>query len=260
VRAVRQLHLIAGQVHAPAGRLGWFSYGGAARVVLAVALVAMAAGMAAAGFRLRVPVRLRRPGRTARKLMLATWATAIAAYLVCLGSYAHLLIQQHLVHSRPRQPVFPITVGCMIALFFGIMYVGRSLNEEARVGSAFIGAVAAPVVFEFPFDLIIMTRIYPAAPDPALYWGLVLAAFIAELTTLALLSLSPLVRLSRAAFLAFALMLLIFAVWALFGFGYPSSPLPFAFNAASKVVAFVVVLSLFFPQRGAISRSTSSQG
>ena len=149
MRAVRQLHVIAAQVHAPAGRLGWFSYGGAAKVVLAVVLVAMAAGVAAVGFRLRVPVRLRHPGRTARKLMLASWATAIAAYLVCLGSYAHLLIQQHLVHSRPRQPVFPITVGCMIALFFGIMYVGRSLNEEARVGSAFIGAVAAPVVFEF---------------------------------------------------------------------------------------------------------------
>jgi hypothetical protein len=47
---------------------------------------------------------------------------------------------------------------------------------------------AAPVVFEFPFDLVIMTRIYPAAPDPALYWGLALVAFLAELTTLALLS------------------------------------------------------------------------
>jgi glucose dehydrogenase len=61
------------------------------------------------------------------------------------------------------------------------------------------------------------------------------------------LSLSPLVRLSRAACFAIALMLLIFAVWALFGFGYPFSPLPFTFNAVSKVVAFVVGLSLFLP-------------
>jgi hypothetical protein len=83
--------------------------------------------------------------------------------------------------------------------------------------------------------------------------GRVFAAFLAELTTLALLSMSPLVQLSRAAFFAFALMLLIFAVWALSGFGYPSAPLPFALNAGSKVVAFVVALSLFLPQRGQAS-------
>jgi hypothetical protein len=127
--------------------------------------------------------------------------------------------------------------------------------KQARLGSAFIGAIAAPMIFEFPFDLIVMTRTYPAvAPDPALYRVLIFAPlFLVEFTTLALLSLSPLVRLSRAALFAFALMLLIFAVWALFGLGYPSAPLPFAFNAASKIVAFVVALSLFLPQRGQAS-------
>ena len=96
-------------------------------------------------------------------------------------------------------------------------------------------------------------------PDPALYRVLVFAPlFLVEFTTLALLSLSPLVRLCRAAFFAFALMLLIFAVWALFGLGYPSAPLPFAFNAGSKVVAFVVALSLFLPQRGQASTPESA--
>ena len=182
--------------------------------------------------------------------MLATWGLAIIAFLVCFSSYVHQLIQQHLIHSRPPQPVLPITAACMIALFVAILYMARSLNQEVRLGSAFIGAIAAPMIFEFPFDLIVMTRTYPAvAPDPALYRVLVFAPlFLVEFTTLALLSLSPLVRLSRAAFFAFALMLLIFAVWALFGLGYPSAPLPFAFNAVSKVVAFVVVLSLFLPQ------------
>ena len=255
--AAGQLHAIVGQVHAPVGRVGWFSYGGAARVVLALVLVAVAAGMAGAGLRLRVPVRLPRPGRTARALMLATWGLAIVAFLVCFGIYAHQLIQQHLIHSRPRPPILPITAACMIALFFGILYIGRSLSQEARLGSAVIGAIAAPMIFEFPFDLIVMTRTYPAvAPDPALYRVLFFAPlFLVEFTTLALLSLSPLVRLSRAAFFAFALMLLIFAVWALFGLGYPSAPLPFAFNVVSKIVAFVVALSLFLPQRGQASNA-----
>jgi hypothetical protein len=250
-----QVHAIVGQVHAPAQRVGWFSYGGAARAVLAVVLAVAAAGAAGAGVRLRVPVRLPRPGRTARTVMLATWGTAIVAYLVCFGIYLHQLLHQHLIHSRPPQPVFPITAACMIALFVAILYIGRSLSEEARLGSAFIGAIAAPMIFEFPFDLMVMTRTYPAiTPDPALYRVLFFAPlFLVEITTLALLSLSPLVRLSRAAFFAFALMLLIFAVWALFGLGYPSAPLPFAFNAVSKVVAFVAALSLFLPQRGQAS-------
>jgi hypothetical protein len=250
-KAAGQLHAIGGQLHAPVGRPGWFSYGGAARVVLALVLVAVAAGVAGVGFRLRVPVRLPRPGRTATTVMLAAWGTAIVAYLVCFAIYLHQLIQQHLIHSRPPQPIFPITAACMIALFLAILYLGRSLNQEARLGSAFIGAIAAPMIFEFPFDLLVMTRTYPAvAPDPTLYRVLFFAPlFLVEFTTLALLSLSPLVRLSQAAFFAFTLMLLIFAVWALFGLGYPSAPLPFAFNAVSKVVAFVVALSLFLPQR-----------
>ncbi len=261
-KAAGQLHAIVGQVPAPVGRVGWFSYGGAARVVLAVVLVAVAAGSAGAGFRLRGPVRLPRPGQAARTVMLATWGTAIVAYLVCFGVYLHQLIQQHLIHSRPPQPIFPITAACMIALFLAILYTGRSLNQEARLGSAFIGAIAAPMMFEFPLYLIVMTRTYPAvAPDPALYRVLFFAPlFLVEFTTLALLSLSPLVRLSRAAFFAFTLMLLIFAGWALFGFGYPSAPLPFAFNAGSKVVAFVVTLSLFLPLRGQASTPEPADG
>jgi hypothetical protein len=250
-RAAGQLHAIVGQVSAPVGRVGWFSYGGTARVVLAVVLVAVAAGVAGAGLWLRVAVRLPSPGRIARAVMLASWGTAIVAFLICFSIYLHQLIEQHLIHSRPPQPVLPVTAACMIALFLAILFIGRSLSQEARVGSALIGAIAAPMIFEFPFDLMVMTRTYPAvAPDPALYRVLFFAPlFLVEFTTLALLSLSPLVRLRRAAFFAFALMLLIFAVWAIFGLGYPSAPLPFAFNAVSKGVAFVVALSLFLPQR-----------
>ncbi len=257
IKAAGQLHAIVVQAHAPAGQVGWFSYGGAARVVLAVVLVVVAAGVAGVGLRLPGPVRLRRPGQTATTVMLAAWGTAVVAFLVCLGIYVHELLRLHLIHSRPAQPVFPVTAACMIALFIGILYLGRSLSKEDDaagrwLGSAFIGAIAAPMIFELPFDLMVMTRTYPAiAPDPAVYRVLFFAPlFLAEVTTLALLSLSPLVRLSRMAFFGFALMLLTFAVWALFGLGYPSAPLPFAFNVTSKIVAFLVALTLFLPQRG----------
>jgi hypothetical protein len=111
--------------------------------------------------------------------------------------------------------------------------------------------VAAPMIFEFPFDLIVMARTYPPIPpDPALYRVLFFAPlFLVEFTTLALLRLSPMVKLSRASFFFFAVMLLVFAVWGLSGFGYPSAPVPFALNVLSKIVAFAAALSLFVPQR-----------
>jgi hypothetical protein len=56
------------------------------------------------------------------------------------------------------------------------------------------------------------------------------------------------VKLSRTTFFCLALMLLVFAAWALAGFGYPSAPVPFAMNAVSKIIAFVTALSLFFPE------------
>ena len=111
------------------------------------------------------------------------------------------------------------------------------------------------MIFEFPFDLIVMARTYPPLPpDPALYRVLFFAPlFLVEFTTLSLLTLSPVVKLTRATFFSFALMLAVFAVWALFGFAFPSAPAPYALNALSKVLAFAVTLSLFLPQRAPAS-------
>ena len=87
------------------------------------------------------------------------------------------------------------------------------------MSSGAIAAMAAAAIFELPFDLIIWTRIYPPVPpDPALYRALFFAPLVlVELTTLSLLTLTPMVKLSRTAFFCLALMLLVFAVWALAG-------------------------------------------
>jgi len=68
------------------------------------------------------------------------------------------------------------------------------------------------------------------------------------------------VRLSRATFWSFALMLAVFAVWALSGFGYPSAPLPTALNIVSKILAFVTVLTLFLPQQPARGPAPQPEG
>ena len=57
------------------------------------------------------------------------------------------------------------------------------------------------------------------------------------------------VRLTRPTFFAFALMLAGFAVWALDGFEYPATPVPYALNVVSKLLAFATILTLFLPVR-----------
>jgi hypothetical protein len=174
---------------------------------------------------------------------------AIAAFFACLVVYVRQAQRDGLVHGLPPDHIFPITFMAAGVTFFIIAVNGPS--GWIAFTSGVIGAMAAPMVFELPFDLIVMTRTYPPIPpDPALYRALFFAPLILiEITTLSLLTLSPMVKLARATFISFAAMLAVFAVWALAGFGYPSAPVPFALNVVSKLLAFVTVLTLFLPQR-----------
>jgi hypothetical protein len=137
-------------------------------------------------------------------------------------------------------------------VLFGVLVITSKQRRAVRWGSAAIAALAAPMVFELPFDLIIMARTYPpVAPDPALYRALFFVPLVLiELSTLALLSLSPVAAVSRATCWWFALMLAVFAIWSLAGFSYPSAPVPILLNALSKIIAFVTTLTLFLPLRG----------
>jgi len=229
----------------------WVSYAGTARIVLGLVLVAAAVGVAYARARLRHRLRPAQPGRTASFLILLTWVFAIAAFLVCLTIYARQARQQHLLHAVPANNVAPVTAICVVAIFMVVLLLGRSQSQWVMLASAAIAAVAAPMIFEFPFDLIVMARTYPAIPpDPALYRALFFAPlFLVEAITLSLLTFSPMVKVSRAALFSFALMLGVFAAWGLTGFAYPSAPVPFAFNVVSKILAFVTALCLFLPQR-----------
>jgi hypothetical protein len=230
----------------------WVSYSGDARIWLAIGLLAVAGGATLAGIRLPLPVRATRPGPAGRVAMIVAWVTSIAAFLVCLAIYIRQYIHAYDLSApatAPKNPVTPITLTA-VAVVFVIIITRSSPGFRTRLA---IGAIAAPMIFELPFDLIVMARTYPPIPpDPARYRALFFGPlFLIEITTLLLLRLSPMVRLTRATFFSFALMLGVFAVWALSGFGYPSAPLPTALNIASKILAFVTALTLFLPQRPA---------
>jgi hypothetical protein len=227
----------------------WIGYSGTARIGLVVVLLALAGGLAYAGTRWPGPFQARRPRPAVAYVMLAIWILAIATFLVCLSLYVHQARQDFPGRTAPTDPIAPVT-GLGVSLVFIVILTNSRGGPVARLGSAIIGALAAPMIFELPFDLIVMTRTYPIPPDPAGYRALFfLPLFAIELTTLALLTLSPMVRLSRATFWSFAAMLAVFAVWALFGFGYPSTPVSITLNVVSKILAFVTALTLFLPVR-----------
>jgi hypothetical protein len=238
----------------------WVSYGGDARIWLAVILLAAAAGLVSAGIWLPLPARTAAPSRKAVIATLLAWVAVIAAWLVGIVIYIRQYVHAYHLSAATAAPpdhVAPVTFLAVAAVFV-IILTRSSAAGGTRLAGAAIGALAAPLIFELPFDLIVMARTYPPIPpDPALSRALFFVPlFLIEITTLLLLSLSPMVRLTRATLFCLALMLGVFAIWALSGFGYPSSPLPTTLNIVSKLLAFAVVLTLFFPQRSPATAST----
>ena len=227
----------------------WVSYSGSARIWLAAGLLAAAGCAAYAGARLPLPRSFTQPRRPVIIVMFAAWAGSLVAWGIGLTGYVRQYLREfHLAKAAPVNHITPVTLLAAVALFLVILIRGRG-SFGARLGGAVLGAMAAPMIFELPFDLIVMARTYPPIPpSPALYRALFFVPLFAiELTTLWLLRLSRMVALRRPAFICFALMLAVYAAWALEGFSYPSAAAPIAFNIVSKLLAFATALALFFP-------------
>jgi hypothetical protein len=234
----------------------WVSYSGGDAVVLAVVLLAVAVVLLLLARRLTSPLEAERPGRGIALLLGAIWLLSILAFLVCDGAEAAqvLTVWPGYVSAVPVDPISPITDTLVVVTFVTIFVIvfyrpGGGLRQAFAGG--IIGALAAPLIFELPFDLVVMARTYPPVPpDPTLYRLLFFVPlFVVEVSTFAMLALSPMVRLSRSTVIALAAMLAVFAVWAgVFGFAYPGSAGPYALNVASKILAFAAAVTLFVPE------------
>ena len=223
----------------------WVSYSGSSIIYLALVLIMVASGFAYAGRRLRVPLRVARPGATAAGFMIAIWLLAIYTLLVATFVYGLQVKAAYpsFVAARVRVGTF---VDALVT-FFVILYLTWRWGWKVALASAVIGTAAAPMIFELPFDLIIMTRTNPPIPiHPMLYRLLFfLPLFLVELTTISLLTLLPSMRVTAYACYAVVGMFVVFAVWAAFGFAFPAEPLPLALNVISKVLCFVAAIMLF---------------
>jgi hypothetical protein len=229
----------------PSAPASWVSYAGGGAILLTIVLLVVAGGFAYAGKRLHVPLGVTRPGVTTAGFLIAIWLLAIYTVGVATFVYGLQVKQAYPDFVAPR-----VRVGTFVdatATFFVILYLTRHWGWKIALASAFIGTAAAPMIFEFPFDLIVMTRTNPPIPaHPMLYRQLFfLPLFLVEFSTVSLLTLLPSMRVTAHACYAVAAMFAVFAVWAAFGFAFPSQPLPLALNVVSKILCFVAAIMLF---------------
>jgi hypothetical protein len=229
----------------PHGAAHWISYSGGAAIYLAIVLLVVAGGFAYAGRRLRVPLKVMRPEGAAAAFMIAIWLLAI--YTDGIAAFVYIL---HVKEAYPGFVAARVRVGTFVyalVTFFVILYVTRRWGWKVALASAVIGTAAGPMLFELPFDLIVMARTNPPIPPrPMLYRQLFfLPLFLVELSTISMLTLLPSMRVTAYACYTMAGMFVVFAVWAVFGFAFPAEPLPLALNVISKILCFVAAIMLF---------------
>jgi hypothetical protein len=226
----------------------WNRYDGGSRVALAVVLALITLALLTSALRLRGPIRPPPFGRPLVVTLLVLWPVSIVAFLVALTIYGDQLEHDYPSYDVPQSPILPVTLSAAVVTFLVLVIVRRG-SDRGRFAGAVMGALAAPLVFELPFDLIVMARTTPPVlPHPGL-WRLLFFAplFAVELCTIALLLAVPGVRITRWTLLALAALFLTFTLWSTIGFGFPDHPLTYLANVVSKLCAFAVTWTMLWP-------------
>jgi hypothetical protein len=223
----------------------WAPYSGVGGIVLALVLALVTAGFVVVAVRLRAPV----PGPGARggvtAFLVVAWMLAVTTFVVDYFVYVQQAREVEFTLPSPANHVTPVTFACA-GVSFLVVVVLTPARLRTKLGNAFFCACAGPMVFELPFDLIVMARTSAIPPAPGLYIALFfLPLFAIEVLTIALAATRPGVQITRWTAVGLAGMFGVFAVWALIGFEYPGGGLPLTMNIVSKVLAFAVSLSLF---------------
>lgn len=224
--------------------VAWSPYVGSNSYILAGFLLLVTCVLMFCGLRFHHAIAVKAPGKFLGALLVGCWFLAGVAFLIAITAYA-LTQRQQAIQFKITNPITPITFASAVIAFVVILYLTQQRGPIIAIGSAIVGTIAAPMIFELPFDLLVMWHTYAPTP-PVLYTLLYfLPLFLVEILSFALLSFSPAMHLTRYTFFLLASMFLLFAVWALFGFAYPSTPIPIALNMLSKVAAFATAVSLF---------------
>jgi hypothetical protein len=230
-------------------------------IILAVVLVVVIGLLIYAGTRIHHPLAAKRPGLFLGVCLVVIWLLSAITFLVADVIYG-LTLEHQLgggTITEPANHVTPITIVCGFIAFFVILYLTSSRGTApisprqfwVAVGSAVVGTIAAPLIFELPFDLMVMGRVYSPTPHVLFTLLYFFPLILVEVGSFAMLTFSPFMRVSRLTLFLLAGMFFVFAVWAVFGFTYPSVPISYVCNVTSKILAFAAAISLFLTRQPA---------
>jgi hypothetical protein len=227
----------------------WIPYSGNGAIILGMVLLVIAGVFTLSGFKLKKSLRVQAPGRAMSGMLVAVWILSILTWFVNVGIYAYLLLQAKLTGTIPDNPITKFTLSFAL-LSFSIIII---INEGKKVAflSAALAAMAGPMVFELPFDLIVMGRTWPAIPpDPAVLRALFFfPLFLVELTTISLMFFSPLFKVTKYTLYSLAGLFFVFAIWGFLSFSFAYTTEFLILNVAAKALAFVTVVTLFLPEK-----------
>ena len=229
----------------------WVPYSGNSAIILGFVLLVIAGVFTLFGFKLKKSLRVKIPGKAMTGMLVAIWILAINTFLTNASVYALQMQQDKLLGTPPANPITKFTLGFAVISFLVIFFVNVEGGTNVAFWSAVTVAMAGPMIFELPFDLIVMGRAYPPIPlYPALFIGLYfIPLFSIELTTISLLFLSPLMKVTRQTLFSLAGMFLVFAIWGFLSFSFAYTTEFLVLNVVSKALAFVTVITLFLPQK-----------
>lgn len=215
----------------------WKPYSGSGAVLLSLVLAVIGVALIASGRRMTRDIKLPRMGKVVGGVVIVIWAFSILTFLKINKD-----LQRYTNEAGNLGPIFPITLAAAFCTFGYIAYVSRRGGVFSSLGNGFLGFCAGPMVFEFPFLLIVILQV-KAPIGLALIFLTPLFTII--FTTLALLLLSRRVAITKYSVYFYGVMILVFALWALEGYQYPSNPSAFLLNAVSKVLGFASVAAMF---------------
>lgn len=229
----------------------WVPYTGNGAIILGAVLLVIAGVFTLLGFKLKKSLSVKQPGRAMAGMLIGIWILAINTFLANSSVYAIYMQQINLIGTPPENPITKFTLGFAAISFVVIFFVNVDGGTKIAFWSAVACAMAGPMIFELPFDLIVMSRTYPPIPpNPALFIGLYfIPLFSIELTTISLLFLSPLFKVTRLTLFSIAGMFLVFAIWGFLSFSFAYTTEFLILNVAAKALAFVTVITLFLPQK-----------
>jgi hypothetical protein len=229
----------------------WIPYSGNGAIIMGVVLLVIAGVFTLFGLKLENSLRVKMPGKVIAGVLVAVWILSILTFLVNAGVYSILLQQAKFTGTIPNNPITKFTLSFAFLSFLMIFFVNRKKGGKVAFWSAVVAAMAGPMIFELPFDLLVMGRTYPPIPpDPAVLRALFFfPLFLIELTTISLLFFSPLFKVTEYTLYCLAGMFFVFAIWGFLSFSFAYTTEFLILNVAAKALAFITVVTLFLPEK-----------